>query len=103
MSALAISAEAPYFLNEPPTTLAHFEGKGPNEVRQQSAHPHQIYFIEERQEIIVPDLGGDRVYRFKKDATGSWAVFDETSHAPGSGARHVAFYGRSFVLAIVVS
>lgn len=103
MSALAISAEAPYFLSKEPTTLAHLEGKGPNEARQQSAHPHHIHIIEERQEIIVPDLGGDRVYRFKQDATGSWAVVDDTLHAPGLGARHAAFYGQSFVLAIVVS
>ncbi|KAF8916889.1 Lactonase, 7-bladed beta-propeller-domain-containing protein [Mucidula mucida] len=87
---IPISFNAPYFLSQNPTVLAQFTGKGPHE-RQQSSHPHHINFLEDRQEFFVPDLGGDRVYRFKKDAS-SWSVVEQTAHAPRTGGRHTVIY-----------
>ncbi|KAF8910711.1 putative isomerase YbhE [Mucidula mucida] len=90
LSVIPISPNAPYFLSQDPTVLAHFTGKGPHE-RQQSSHPHHINFLEDQQELFVPDLGADRVYRFKKD-TSSWLVVEETAHEPGTGPRHTVAY-----------
>ncbi|KAJ3513350.1 hypothetical protein NLJ89_g3001 [Agrocybe chaxingu] len=92
-----ISHEAPHFLS-PPTTI-QFRGTGPNKLRQESSHPHQVYFIEEYQELLVADLGGDAVYRLKKSADGLWKVQGHIGFEAGGGPRHVVFHdGELFTL-----
>ncbi|KLO09730.1 putative isomerase YbhE, partial [Schizopora paradoxa] len=73
-----------------------FSGTGPNEVRQEGPHTHQVYPIcrGDHKEVLVPDLGTDLIYRLKKNEEGIWevagyVVFDEHS---GGGPRHVVFY-----------
>ncbi|KAK0446975.1 Lactonase, 7-bladed beta-propeller-domain-containing protein [Desarmillaria tabescens] len=91
VSFLPIAPEPPYILKETPTTIT-LTGSGPNKDRQLSSHPHQVYLNEEHEEVLVPDLGGDRVYRFKRDPAGTWTPQSHIAYQPGGGPRHVAFY-----------
>lgn len=65
-------------------------GKGPNKERQESSHAHHVYLNEE--ELLVADLGGDRVNRFGK-VDGRWKPSGHIQFPAGSGPRHVACYG----------
>lgn len=87
-----MSKDAPYILAESATTPIILTGSGPNKERQEGSHAHQVFYHEENNEIIVPDLGGDRIYRLKKDQ-GTWKVESHIPVQPGSGPRHVAIYG----------
>ncbi|KZS96563.1 putative isomerase YbhE [Sistotremastrum niveocremeum HHB9708] len=91
--------QIPFTPNEPYlfSSAAHtvkFEGKGPNPNRQTMSHPHQVYHHPSREELLVPDLGTDRVYRLLKDDTkdGYWTLRDQISVKPGSGPRHVVVH-----------
>ncbi|KAF8058603.1 Lactonase, 7-bladed beta-propeller-domain-containing protein [Lyophyllum atratum] len=64
----------------------------PNLTRQESAHPHQVVLHPEREELLVPDLGSDKVWRFVKDLQGVWKPMGHVHFTPGSGPRHVALY-----------
>ena len=62
-------------------------GNGPNAERQESAHAHEVHPMGST--LVVPDLGTDRVHRYRVEdhrlvADGHVAL------APGSGPRHVA-------------
>ncbi|KAK0212099.1 Lactonase, 7-bladed beta-propeller-domain-containing protein [Desarmillaria ectypa] len=91
VSILPTAPKPPYILKQTPTIIT-LTGSGPNKDRQLSSHPHQVYPNEEHDEVLVPDLGGDRVYRFKKDPTGTWTPQSHITYQPGGGPRHVAFY-----------
>jgi 6-phosphogluconolactonase (cycloisomerase 2 family) len=71
-------------------------GCGPNKERQEGSHAHQAYYIPELGEILVPDLGGDRVYRFAKDGS-EWKIAGHIQYPEGSGPRHVVFYSEPFL------
>jgi 6-phosphogluconolactonase len=60
--------------------------------RQRSAHPHGVYFLDEY--LLVPDLGGDRVFRYRVPS-GDPAGFIQAPS--GSGPRHLAAGGRYLV------
>ncbi|KAK0196285.1 Lactonase, 7-bladed beta-propeller-domain-containing protein [Armillaria mellea] len=92
VAVLPIAPQTPYVLEQTPTISIALTGAGPNKDRQLSSHPHQVYLNEERDEVLVPDLGGDRVYRFKKAPTGTWAAQSHIAYQPGGGPRHVAYY-----------
>ena len=67
------------------------EGSGPNTSRQESAHPHGVYF--DGTTIAVPDLGIDQVVYYKIDLATA-ALSASTDHAnlrlaPGAGPRHL--------------
>lgn len=69
--------------------FAQHTGSGPNPIRQKSAHAHQTYLATDR-DMLVPDLGSDRLYWYRIDAAG--AFVDEpgvTQLAAGAGPRHV--------------
>ncbi|KAG8940121.1 hypothetical protein FRC03_005771, partial [Tulasnella sp. 419] len=66
--------------------INQFVGSGPNQDRQLSPHPHQA--IEYKNEILVPDLGSDQVWRLAKDSTGKWIQWGNVLQKPGSGPRH---------------
>ncbi|KAG7441050.1 3-carboxy-cis,cis-mucoante lactonizing enzyme [Guyanagaster necrorhizus] len=103
VSVLPISPEPPYILKQTPTTIT-LTGSGPNKDRQRSAHPHQVYLNAEYDEVLVPDLGGDRVYRFKQNAEGSWMAQSHITYEPGEGPRHVAFHnGTLYTLLELIS
>ena len=67
------------------------EGSGPNTARQQSAHPHGVYF--DGATIAVPDLGIDQVVYYTLDLATA-ALSSSADHAPlrlapGAGPRHM--------------
>ncbi|CAE6531454.1 unnamed protein product [Rhizoctonia solani] len=65
-------------------------GSGPNESRQSSPHPHQIFPY--NGQLFVPDLGSDRVIRYEKKG-GEWVeVGDIKVNQRGAGPRHVQIY-----------
>ena len=74
--------------------IAHI-GKGPNESRQQSPHPHGAYFdFQDGKTVAVPDLGIDRVLFYEID-TKTAKLTRKLSQPflqlpPGGGPRHMA-------------
>ena len=66
---------------------------GPNPVRQDAPHPHQIALDPSGQFIVSPDLGSDVVRVFSIDqASGLLTQCPDYTAPPGSGPRHVAFW-----------
>ncbi|KIK70655.1 hypothetical protein GYMLUDRAFT_65871 [Collybiopsis luxurians FD-317 M1] len=92
VSVLPVSKDAPYILAEAPTTIITLNGCGPNKDRQGSPHTHQVFYNRGTNEILVPDLGGDRVYRLKKASDGAWKIDSHIDNEAGSGPRHVAIH-----------
>ncbi|KAF8641444.1 hypothetical protein AX16_009957 [Volvariella volvacea WC 439] len=91
-----ISPNPPYLLTSstvPPTVISlDGVGTGPNKERQERSHPHQVYLAHEGeadQELLVPDLGADKVFRLKKTADGKWSVSGHIQYPAGGGPRHV--------------
>jgi 6-phosphogluconolactonase (cycloisomerase 2 family) len=62
------------------------------------SHPHMA--LQYKNEIFVPDLGGDKVWRLKQNgAPGSWDIAGFIPQPKGSGPRHIAVVqDRLFVL-----
>jgi 6-phosphogluconolactonase len=65
-------------------------GSGPNEKRQEAAHPHSVVFDPAGRFIATADLGIDKVQIFRL-ADGGLARVSEAPVAPGAGPRHIAF------------
>ncbi|EJU01222.1 hypothetical protein DACRYDRAFT_22957 [Dacryopinax primogenitus] len=65
-----------------------FIGPGPNLERQESSHPHQVY-QRSSSEILIPDLGADKIWRLAPSASGEWEIKGEVACASGAGPRHV--------------
>ncbi|CAE6414625.1 unnamed protein product [Rhizoctonia solani] len=59
------------------------------------SHPHQV--VEYGDEILVPDLGADKIWRLKQSApqaaVPSWTVQGFVKQVQGSGPRHIAVSG----------
>ncbi|KAJ7504466.1 Lactonase, 7-bladed beta-propeller-domain-containing protein [Mycena galericulata] len=87
LSVIPISSQPPYFLESPIITQLH--GSGPNTERQQSSHAHQVLL--QGGELLVPNLGADRVCRFAQQG-GAWIMQGQVRYDPGSGPRHTAVY-----------
>ncbi|KAF8161537.1 Lactonase, 7-bladed beta-propeller-domain-containing protein [Crassisporium funariophilum] len=85
------------------TTTIKLRGSGPNQSRQGSPHPHQVFIHEGYQELLVPDLGSDSVYRLKKDSNGSWGFLGHIGFEAGGGPRHVAFHDGSLFTVLELS
>ena len=63
-------------------------GSGPNGQRQTKAHAHQAYLTSDG--MLVPDLGSDRLYRYRVDVKGAFVGAPSvTQLAAGAGPRHV--------------
>ncbi|KAH8823178.1 Lactonase, 7-bladed beta-propeller-domain-containing protein [Flagelloscypha sp. PMI_526] len=57
---------------------------GPSNV----SHPHESF--EYKSEILVPDLGGDQIWRLGQDySTKEWSIKGNVPQSPGSGPRHI--------------
>ena len=79
-------------------------GSGPNAARQERAHPHAIYALPNDRDVLVPDLGTDRIVAYHLDtATGVLTERSERGAVlhPGAGPRHLAVHpnGRYLYLA----
>ncbi|KAG8880318.1 hypothetical protein FRB97_000931 [Tulasnella sp. 331] len=86
----------------PPALLAptvepvkfEFPGTGPSADRQESSHPHQIYPHPSGEELLVPDLGSDKIWRLKRDdKTKAWTIKEAINTTKGAGPRHVVVKG----------
>lgn len=85
--------EFPPHLLEPRYPPLKFEGTGKNPERQEKPHPHQVVVYDD--EVLVPDLGTDQVWRLLKDAEGRWNIQGSVAGEPGAGMRHVVVHGPS--------
>ncbi|KAG5645656.1 hypothetical protein DXG03_005493 [Asterophora parasitica] len=63
----------------------------PQPQQPSTSHPHMV--VEYGNEVFVPDLGGDTVWRLSatNTATGSYAIKGQIAQPKGSGPRHIAF------------
>ncbi|MGW9630730.1 lactonase family protein [Agromyces sp. NPDC055520] len=75
---------------------ADFTGTGPDAERQRSSHPHQAVVDAARHQLLVPDLGADRVRVLALDGLPDRLDHDEADdivlHA-GAGPRHLVIAG----------
>ncbi len=84
----------------PHAQLLRLHGGGPNAERQDGPHAHQVSFAGGGDELIVADLGSDRLWRYH-DRAGGYVLVDEVSLPAGSGARQLLLdtaAGRGYVL-----
>ena len=69
-------------------------GSGPNKKRQESPHVHMVQFSPDKKFVFANDLGKDKIYIYKYNATSETKVLDSKdsiSVKPGSGPRHLTF------------
>lgn len=75
-------------------TIQHY-GSGPNQSRQQSPHVHGIFLKKNNSEILVTDLGIDKIMQYKFNAGNGEIVPADipfTATAAGGGPRHLDFH-----------
>lgn len=99
IATLPISTSAPYILSPHPWTLSMpFEHLGRNKTRQSSSHPHQVILNplnQTEKELLVPDLGTDKIWRLTKRSDGKWSIRGHIDFEAGGGPRHVAARGNT--------
>lgn len=77
-------------------------GKGPDPARQRGPHAHQVVF--DGEELLVSDLGADRLHRLRVDADGRFfAAALPIDLPPGSGPRHLVIVEDHLVVACELS
>jgi 6-phosphogluconolactonase len=85
----------------PPVTHA-LSGTGPDRERQQGPHAHQVVWHGD--ELLVPDLGSDRVHRLRLGPDGALAPSaPPVVLPPGSGPRHLVVLPEHLVVACELS
>ncbi|MFC4334268.1 lactonase family protein [Salininema proteolyticum] len=80
-----------------PVCSLDVEGSGPDEDRQESAHPHHVLFAGGR--VYVTDLGADAVHRLALAADGTLSHAGATKLPPGFGPRHSIVIGHQIYIA----
>ena len=86
----------------PRIDLLVLEGSGPDADRQTGPHAHQVVF--DRDELLVADLGSDKVHRLRLDSDGGLSMAAEpVALPPGSGPRHLVVLGDYLVVACELS
>lgn len=84
------------------TDLFQLTGGGPDSERQEGPHAHQV--VVDGDEILVPDLGTDRVVRLRVDGSGRLTeAAPPVQLAPGSGPRHLVIVEDHLVVACELS
>ncbi|KIO28877.1 hypothetical protein M407DRAFT_242816 [Tulasnella calospora MUT 4182] len=89
---------SPPALLAPPNQPVKFDfpGTGPDADRQEASHPHQVAFHPSGKELLIPDLGSDKVWTLGRNAeTQSWEVKGELKTKPGHGPRHLIVKGET--------
>lgn len=75
-----------------------FSGSGPDAERQEAPHAHQV--VVDGEEVLVADLGSDRVHRLGLDGDGRLRTRHDPIELPaGFGPRHVVRTGELLVVA----
>ncbi|KIM43557.1 hypothetical protein M413DRAFT_383669 [Hebeloma cylindrosporum] len=83
------SHESKFNSYPPPITFPAQEGT--------SSHPHMV--LEHKDEVLIPDLGQDTIWRLKKDILGTYSIQGSIPQPKGSGPRHIAIFNdRLFTL-----
>ena len=82
---------------EPGQTVVNipFKGSGPNTRRQEASHAHAAVFAPREKQLLVTDLGADRLYLYdfdRRKGTVTPAAQAFVSLPPGSGPRHLEFH-----------
>jgi 6-phosphogluconolactonase len=77
-------------------TIAH-DGYGVNVQRQEMPHPHSVVLSPDEKYLFCPDLGNDRLYRYKfnpNDPANPLTAMDPAYYElpDNSGPRHLAFH-----------
>ena len=75
-------------------------GRGPNEQRQTSPHPHAVAFDPAGRFVATADLGIDQVQIFRL-TKGRLARVSRAFTSPGAGPRHVTFHPNGHILFVV--
>jgi len=71
------------------------QGRGPNPLRQEGPHAHSVNFTLDGAELLVADLGTDRVMRYLAQADGALVPHPRQPALDlpaGEGPRHLAFH-----------
>jgi 6-phosphogluconolactonase len=72
-----------------------YTGKGPDKDRQEKAHIHSAFFSKDFKNLLVQDLGTDKIFNYTFNAkTGHLTLAQEVLLSAGSGPRHVVFHDR---------
>lgn len=79
------------------------EGSSVNKQRQESAHAHAVLIDEGLGNILIADLGIDKIvsYKIKKDNKSLSGPIQEILMSPGSGPRHLIFHPQKDYLYVV--
>jgi 6-phosphogluconolactonase len=81
-----------------PLDLLSFTGSGADPERQDAPHAHQALVVDD--EILVCDLGTDRIHRLRVDGSGRFSRAAEPIHLPaGAGPRHAVVIEDRLVVA----
>jgi 6-phosphogluconolactonase len=88
----------------PRSQLLQLHGSGPNPDRQEGPHAHQVTFTAGGSELVVADLGSDRLWRYRYRAN-AFEPMEPLSLPAGSGTRQLLLEldaglaaGRGYVL-----
>ena len=90
---VSISLEKDGRLGKVVSAIQH-EGSGPNSNRQKEPHPHGAYVVPGTTQIIIPDLGMDKLMIYEFDSATSKltsAAQPFLAMPAGSGPRHLDF------------
>ncbi|KDQ17330.1 hypothetical protein BOTBODRAFT_30150 [Botryobasidium botryosum FD-172 SS1] len=83
-SVMTLTSDFSKFTSSSPVV---FVGSGPNADSQDRSHPHEV--VEVGNELFVPDLGADKIWRLGRSASG-FQTTGFIQQAAGSGPRHIA-------------
>lgn len=77
---------------QPAVSVRAHQGSGPDPRRQAGPHAHGVYLDASESFLLAPDLGADRVFRYRFDAKrGQLEPAGGLVLASGAGPRHLAF------------
>lgn len=92
-STVVIPIEEDGSLGKPSCFLQH-KGTGPNPIRQEGPHAHQVMPDREEKRVFVPDLGADKIIAYDVDWKMGYLCPNEAASASvtaGEGPRHCVF------------
>jgi len=92
-NAVSVSLEKDGRMGKVVSVMQH-SGSGPNQSRQKEPHPHGAYVAPGTSQILIPDLGIDKVMLYDLDPATSELTPSKQPFLtlpPGSGPRHLEF------------
>ncbi len=64
----------------------------PEEVRQETGHPHMILPALDQQAVFVSDLGADSIFHYQLSDSGTFQLMAQSFSGAKSGPRHMVFH-----------